>query len=703
MKAQSTLSLALILAAASACSPTASLDATEPGGGGKANAQMLAKGTANPDLIPRELLFGNPDRAAPRLSPDGKRIMWLAPDEGVLNVWVAPAGKLDAGKVVTKDRLRGIRNAGWTADGRYIIYAQDQAGNENWHLHRIDPEVGASSDTDLTPNPEVRAQMVGGSREQPKFILVGINDRNPAHHDVYRMNIETGERTLVEQNDAGYAGYVSDENLELRYAYAPRPDGGIEILAPGGDKAGRGHGKKDWAPIEAIEQIDSMSTQDAGFDASGRYRYMIDSRGRDTGALIEIDTETDERKVLYQDPKAELGGVMRDAKTRKPVAVTVNWDKPRWEVLDPSYADDFAALEQVKPGNNFAITDQTREGDQWIVAYYSDKGSVSYYQYDRATKDSTFLFFINEALEGLELASMHPRVIESRDGLELVSYLSLPPSSDPDDDGVPDEPVPMVLLVHGGPWARDNWGYNPMAQWLTNRGYAVLSVNFRGSTGFGKAFTAAGDKEWAAKMHDDLLDAVDWAVDTKVTSKDSVAIMGGSYGGYATLVGLTFTPEVFACGVDIVGPSNLVTLLETIPPYWAPMVAQFTTRVGDHRTEEGRALLESRSPLNRVDAIVKPLLIGQGANDPRVKQAEADQIVAAMTEREIPVTYALFPDEGHGFARPSNSQAFNAVAETFLAGCLGGEYLPISDIGDSTLQVPAGRELIPGLSEQLDD
>jgi dipeptidyl aminopeptidase/acylaminoacyl peptidase len=315
-----------------------------------------------------------------------------------------------------------------------------------------------------------------------------------------------------------------------------------------------------------------------------------------------------------------------------------------------------------------------------------------------------FLFTDRQALEGQPLVNMHSAVIRSRDGLEMVSYYSLPPGSDSDGDGRPDEPLPAVLFVHGGPWARDMWGYHPYHQWLANRGYAVLSVNFRGSTGFGKAFVNAGDLEWGAAMHDDLLDGVAWAVEEGIADPGRVAISGGSYGGYATLVGLTFSPETFACGVDIVGPSNLITLVESIPPYWQPMIELFTNRMGDHRTDEGRALLQERSPLTYVDRIRRPLLIGQGANDPRVKQAESDQIVQAMQEKVIPVTYVLYPDEGHGFARPENNMSFSAVAEAFLAPILGGRSEPIgNDFEGSSITVPVGVEEVPGLDEALAD
>ena len=315
-----------------------------------------------------------------------------------------------------------------------------------------------------------------------------------------------------------------------------------------------------------------------------------------------------------------------------------------------------------------------------------------------------FLFTDRQALDDQPLVKMHSAVIRSRDGLDLVSYYSLPPGSDSDGDGLPDHPLSTVLFVHGGPWARDVWGYHPYHQWLANRGYAVLGINFRGSTGFGKAFVNASDLGWGAKMHDDLLDGVTWAVEQGIADPDRVAITGGSFGGYATLVGLTFTPETFACGVDIVGPSNLITLVESIPPYWQPMIELFTNRMGDHRTEEGRALLQERSPLTYVDRIRRPLLIGQGANDPRVKQAESDQIVEAMQEKGIPVTYVLYPDEGHGFARPENTLSFWAVTEAFIAPILGGRHEPIgADFEGSSISVPSGAEEVLGLAEALPD
>ncbi|MFW6412580.1 MAG: alpha/beta hydrolase family protein [Oceanicaulis sp.] len=360
-------------------------------------------------------------------------------------------------------------------------------------------------------------------------------------------------------------------------------------------------------------------------------------------------------------------------------------------------------MERSQFDGDVALTSRSDDDRTWVLMEYASDAVSTYWLWDRDADTFERLFASRPELEGAPLAKMHPVIIPARDGLDLVSYLTLPVGTDADGDARPDAPVPMVLWVHGGPWARDGYGNDSYAQWFANRGYAVLQVNFRGSTGFGKDFVNAGDLEWGEAMHDDLIDAVNWAVSEGVTAEDSVAIGGGSYGGYATLAGLTFTPETFACGVDIVGPSNLVTLLEAIPPYWESFRRVLEMRVGDPNTEEGMALLRERSPLNSVDNIQRPLLIGQGANDPRVAQAESDQIVEAMTARDIPVTYVLFPDEGHGFARPENRLAFNAVAEGFLGECLGGRVEPIGDaFQGSSLSVPAGEDYVDGLSEALE-
>ena len=429
--------------------------------------------------------------------------------------------------------------------------------------------------------------------------------------------------------------------------------------------------------------------------------YWIDSRGRNTAALVAQDVATGEKTVIAQNDKADIGGAMADPRTGEIEAYSFTYLTTEWTAIDPEIKASLDWLDTRLEGN-FGVQSRTEDDSKWVVWNDPLTAPTKAYIFDRDGETLTEFYNARPELAGAPLQTMHPLELTSRDGLTLPSYLTLPPGSDADGDGTPEAAVPLVLMVHGGPWARDGYGYNSYHQWLANRGYAVLSVNFRGSTGFGKEFISAGDLEWGRKMHDDLIDAVDWAVAEGITDADKVAIMGGSYGGYATLAGLTFTPETFACGIDIVGPSNLETLLETIPPYWEPLIAQFHERMGNPNTPEGLAMLKERSPLHSADRIVKPLLIGQGANDPRVKQAESDQIVAAMQEKNIPVTYVLFPDEGHGFAKPNNNIAFNAVAENFLATCLGGRAEPIGDtVKGSTAQIVEGEEYVQGLTEAL--
>jgi dipeptidyl aminopeptidase/acylaminoacyl peptidase len=446
-----------------------------------------------------------------------------------------------------------------------------------------------------------------------------------------------------------------------------------------------------------------MTSGPAGFDKTARKLYFQDSRNRDTSGLFAMNLDDGKVELIAEDPRADAGGVLAHPTEKNIQAVSFDYSKNEWKIIDPAIKADFDFLKGVEDGE-IIVSDRTLDDKQWIVAFMLDNGPVKTYRYTREPERKVeFLFNNRDDLADYPLVKMHTPVIKSRDGLNLVSYLSLPPGSDPDGDGVPNKPLPMVLNVHGGPWARDSWGLNPYHQWLANRGYAVLSVNYRGSTGFGKNFINAANGEWSGKMHDDLLDAVKWAVDQKIADKDKVAIMGGSYGGYATLVGMAYTPDEFACGVDIVGPSSLVTLLQNIPPYWAPFMPVMKVRVGDVDTEEGRAELMKRSPLSLVDRITKPLLIGQGANDPRVTQLEADQIVKAMQEHKIPVTYVLYSDEGHGFARPENRNSFNAVTEAFLAEQLGGRYEPVGDdFEGSTIAVPAGANDVPGLTDALD-
>ncbi len=654
-------------------------------------APTAAQRIADVELIPRDALFGNPERSLVMISPDGRTLSWIAPVDGVMNVWVAPADKPSQGRAITSDAARGIRNYFWSYLPGTLLYLRDTGGDEDFHLFSVDIETGKT--TDLTPFAKTTAQVVGASHANPQSILVGMNDRDPKWHDLYRVDLASGERTLLEKNDDEIGGYLADDSFTVRFATRARPDGGQDVLKP--------DGKGGWELYSAIPFEDSLTTEAAGLTTDGSTLYMRDSRDRDTAALYAVDVSSGERKLVLEDARADVGNALVHPTTGIVQAASIDYLREEWTALDPAIEGDLKKLQAIGPGE-VGVNARTHDDKTWIVTYSAAEAPVVYYHYDRADGGKlTKLFSARPKLDGKPLVPQWPQEITSRDGKTLVSYLTLPGSADPDNDGKADAAVPMVLLVHGGPWARDSYGYSPYAQWLANRGYASLAVNFRGSTGFGKAFTNAGNGEWAGKMHDDLLDAVQWAVGQGVTTQDQVAIMGGSYGGYATLAGLTFTPETFKCGVDIVGPSNLNTLLSTVPPYWASFYEQLTRRMGDPRTEDGKKWLKERSPLSRADRITKPLLIGQGANDPRVKQDESDQIVKAMTANDIPVTYVLFPDEGHGFARQENSKAFNAVAEGFLGQCLGGRAEPIGDFAGSSISVPTGADGVPGLAEAL--
>ena len=654
-------------------------------------APSAADRIAGTELIARDALFGNPERANVQISPDGKYLSWVAAVDGVLNVWVAPADNPSQARAVTQDKARGIRSYFWSYQPDTLLYLRDSGGDEDFHLYAVDLKTGQAKD--LTPFPKTTAQVAGVSPKHPGTILVGMNDRDAQWHDIYKVDLASGNRTLLEKNDAQIAGYIADADYTLKYAQRSRPDGGADVLRRGANGA--------WEKFDDIPFEDVLTTSPGGLTLDGKTLYFTDSRGRNTAALFAIDVASGKRSLVLEDARADVGGTLADPATGKVQAVSVDYLRDEWKVVDPAIRADLEKLKAIGPGD-VSVNTRTLDDKTWIVAYSAAEAPLVYYRYDRGAGTLTKLFSARPKLEGKPLVPQWPVEIASRDNKTLVSYLTLPRSADANNDGKADAPVPLVLLVHGGPWARDSYGYGGYNQWLANRGYAVLSVNFRGSTGFGKDFTNAGNGEWAGKMHDDLIDAVQWAVKQGVTTQDQVAIMGGSYGGYATLAGLTFTPDAFACGVDIVGPSNLNTLLSTVPPYWASFFEQLAKRMGDPRTDAGKKWLTERSPLTRADQIKKPLLIGQGANDPRVKQAESDQIVKAMQAKNIPVTYVLFPDEGHGFARPENNKAFNAVTEGFLAQCLGGRAEPIGkDFTGSSISVPVGADGVPGLAEAL--
>ncbi|HZN13364.1 MAG TPA: S9 family peptidase [Acidimicrobiales bacterium] len=601
-------------------------------------------------LVPRDVLFGNPERVQASISPDGKRLSYIAPVKGVLNVWVGTVGADDFAPV-TDDRDRGIRAYAWANDNRHLLYIQDKGGDENWRVYSVDLDSG--NVRDHTPFDGVQAQLVKGSKRRPDEVLVALNKDNEQLHDVYRLNLTSGALDKIEENP-GFIAWEADQDLNVRIGAAMQPDGSLVFVhRPSGD---------EWTPLLQVSADDALSAGTVGFNADGSQLYVKLSSDANAARLLSVDLATGDRTVIAEDPKYDVGSVELNPDTREVEMVTYEKDRDEHVVLDSAIEADITALKALHPGD-LAITSRDHADRRWLVAFTADDGPNAYFVWDRDAQQATFLFTHQPELEKYELAKVEPFEFTSRDGLTVHGYLTFP-------KGVERSNLPTVLNVHGGPWARDSWGFNPESQWFANRGYLSVQVNFRGSTGYGKDFLNAGDREWGAKMHDDLLDAVAWVVDKGYADPAKVAIYGGSYGGYAALVGASFTPDVFCCAVDIVGPSNLKTLIESVPPYWAPMIAVFHNRVGNPETDE--EFLWSRSPLSRVDDIKIPMLIAQGANDPRVKQAESEQIVEAMKEKGIEHNYMLFEDEGHGFAKPENRLKFYAAAEQFLARHLGG-------------------------------
>ena len=608
--------------------------------------------TSEPELIPREVLLGNPVKTSPQISPDGAMMAYLAPVDNVLNVWVRTIGAEDD-KPVTKDDDRGIRIYFWAADSKHIMYLQDVGGNENFRLYGVNLETDEIKD--FTPFDDVQVQVVDRNKHFPNELLIAMNKENPQVHDVYHLDLTSGELKLVAKNPGNVMGWVTDADFKVRGNLAATPDGGYDLMIRDNEKA-------EWRKLISWDSENTLTSGPISFSKDGKYLYLLDSREVNAGRLVKFEIATGNIEVLAEDPQYDVSDVMIHPDTYEIQAVSFTKDRKEWTVLDESIKGDFDAIAKLDHGDYF-VYNRDNADDTWLVGFTKDNGPLSYYALDRKTKKGTFLFDNRPDLNNYTLASIEPISFESRDGLTVHGYITYPP-------GKGRTNLPMVLNVHGGPWYRDTWGYNPEAQWFANRGYACLQLNFRGSTGYGKDFVNAGDKEWGGKMHDDLVDGVNWAIEKGVADSQKVAIYGGSYGGYAALVGATFTPDLFCCAVDIVGPSNLKTWITSVPPYWSAMLALLYKRIGNPDTEE--EFLNSRSPLFKVDQIKIPMLIAQGANDPRVPQAESEQIVEALKEKGIEHEYMLFEDEGHGFAKPENRLKFYAAAEKFLAKHLGG-------------------------------
>lgn len=609
-------------------------------------------------LIPRKYLFGNPEKTSAKIAKDGTKIAYLAPDSNnVLNVWIRDLNHEGKDQQITQDQKRGVRQFAWQLDQKHILYVQDTDGDENWHLYQTDIETKETKD--LTPYKNIQVQILDADYHFPDILLIQMNLRDSKDFDVYRVDLKTGKMELDTENPGGYFNWVADHNLQVKIAQSYTEDGSTLIHVRNNSQSPW----KEWmsfAPTEIGEVL--------GFSEDNQSIYLLSSIDSNTARLLKINLESKESSLIAHDPDYDLSGIMQNPTSYKLEAVEVEREKLDRIIIDPTLETDFVFIKQ-QLKQPISLVSRDLANQTWIVVTRSDASPSQFFLYHRPSKDLKFLFSVQPALEQYPLSPMNPIQFKARDGMLLHGYLTLPLNKEPIN-------LPTVLVVHGGPWARDSWGLNPMVQWLANRGYAVLQINFRGSTGYGKNYLNAGNREWADKMRTDLLDGKQWLVGQKIADPQKVAIFGGSYGGYATLAGLTFTPDAFCCGVDIVGPSNLITLLQTIPPYWSSFKAIMNLRLGN--LDKDAEFLKASSPLFKADRIIRPLLIGQGAHDPRVKQAESDQIVTAMREKGIPVEYLLFPDEGHGFARPENRLKFYSATEAFLSKYLGGRAEPAS-------------------------
>jgi len=628
--------------------------------------------TTSEEIIPRDILFGNPEYASPSISPDGKLLAYIRPTDGVLNVHVRTVGKNDD-RVVTSDRYRGIRQYFWAEDSTTLLYLQDDGGDENFHLFAIDAQTSGATARDLTPYPGAKAQNVVTNKRFPDTLLVAVNNRDPAKFDMYRCHLPTGELTLDTENPGDVLGWgTEDETFEVREAIAMNPADSSKAVRV------RDSATSEWR--ELITFPYGEDGQMVEFSKDAKSAFVLSSLGRETTSLVRLDVATGEViEEIASSDQCDIGGLQIDEDTKEVQVVAYNYARLERQFFDKELEADFAKLSAAAPdGCEVSVVSRSRDQATWVASFRRDDGPTEFVTYARASGMVSPLFVSSPALLEYQFAKMEDVRITARDGLELVAYLTRADT---------EKPTPLVLLVHGGPWARDSWGYNAAAQWFANRGYATLQVNYRGSSGYSKTFLHKGDKQWGiGTMQHDLSDAVKWAVDNGVALEDKVCIYGGSYGGYACLAGLTFTPEIYACGVDIVGPSNIKTLLDSIPPYWGPLRNDMLRKIGD--VDGDPAFNEAISPLFHVDRIQAPLLIGQGANDPRVKQAEADQVANAMLQKGIPVEYVLYPDEGHGFQRPANRIDFNGRAEAFLAQHLGGRAEPFDMSEGATATFP---------------
>ncbi len=634
-------------------------------------ALLLAGCSAQvPALIPRQIFFDNPERADPQISPDARHLAFLAPDtNNVLQVWIGGLRGQDP-RQLTHETKRGLRYYTWAYYNRHLLYAQDTNGDENWQIHAVDVDSGKISN--LTPYKGVQAFLAAIDPRHPNILLIGMNLRNRRYYDIYRLQIDTGETLLIHRNNGNQRWWIADRNLRIN-----------TVITTGGVLT-RESERRPWKVVRRWQTAEPGGVYGFANDENLLYLRGVTPNG-DTGALFALNLQTRQETVFFEDPNYDVEDIFIHPRTREIQAVSVYRDKLQWQVLDPALAGDFEVLAKLGHGEfsvvhypyysplipSRSLGRRDLQDRYWIVSYEADDEPIQYYLYDRAAKTTDFLFSERPRLQANQLAKIRPISYRSRDGLTIHGYLTTPV-------GIAPEKLPTVLLVHGGPWLRDRWGYDDIVQWLANRGYAVLQVNYRGSTGYGRKFLLASYKEWGGKMHDDLIDGVNWLVEQKIADPKRIAIMGASYGGYAALVGMTLTPETFAAGVSRVGISNLITSEKSVPLYWSAARAQRLRRVGD--PDKDQEMLKSRSPVFFVDQIKAPILISHGANDVRVVAAESEQMVQAMRSANKPVEYFTYEDEGHSLFLPANKFHFYAKAEEFLAKHLGGRFEPAAEI-----------------------
>jgi dipeptidyl aminopeptidase/acylaminoacyl peptidase len=628
-------------------------------------AAQEKKAGALPPLIDRDVIFGNPEIAAAELSPDGQYIAFLKPWKDTRNVYVKTVGEaFSAARLLTTETKRPVAGYLWTRDSRNILYAKDNDGDENFNVYAVDPSAKPAPGADAPPSRDltglkgVRVILYEVPKSDPDIVYIGLNDRDKAWHDLYRLKISTGEKTLIRKNTERITGWVFDLKGQLRLATRSAENGDTEMLRVDAD---------GFTKVYSCSVFETCAP--LHFQPGDQRVYMESNKGADLISLLLFDPQTSKTEMVESDPlgKVDLGGALFSESTDELVETWYIAARTKTYYKDKAFGADVHWIEHRFPDQEIWVVSRTKDERFWLITAVSDTEPGQTLLFDRKTHALTPQFKIWEKLPRVDLAQMKSVTYKSSDGLEIPAYLTLP-------KGVPAENLPALTIPHGGPWGRDQWGYNPLAQFFANRGYAVLMPNFRGSTGYGRKFLDAGNLEWGRKMQDDLTWGVKYMASQGIADPKRVGILGGSYGGYATLAGVTFTPDLYAAAVDIVGPSNLITLLDSVPPYWESIRKLFYVRMGDPSTPQGKALLMEESPLNSADKIKTPLLVAQGANDPRVNRREAEQIVIALRDRSFPVEYILAPDEGHGFARPINNLALFMESEKFLAQHLGGRY-----------------------------